>query len=204
MVRLKCFHGTSYENGQSILKEKHFRTSDSDSLRMGEGAYFFCQAGESDAYPIRCAKELEAYHRSMGKHKKGFAILSCVIECEDENYLDLYDPESLEYFHQMRYMMLDKSMQVDPEFRYRNAAVADTQVFDVIRKIRPLTVIRCPQFFGMLDKEMKFNFDKRERQFPKTYVPNVIMVCADTNKVVVKDIELVEGRVLGDEYERVV
>ena len=100
--------------------------------------------------------------------------------------------------------MLDKSMQVDPEFRYRNAAVADTQVFDVIRKIRPLTVIRCPQFFGMLDKEMKFNFDKKERQFPKTYVPNVIMVCADTNKVVVKDIELVEGRVLGDEYERVV
>lgn len=49
-----------------------------------------------------------------------------VVECEDEEYLDLFNPESLEYFHQMRYIMLNKSLAVDPEYKYHNAAVADT------------------------------------------------------------------------------
>ena len=48
-----------------------------------------------------------------------------VVECEDEEYLDLFNPESLEYFHQMRYIMLNKSLAVDPEYKYHNAAVAD-------------------------------------------------------------------------------
>ena len=30
------------------------------------------------------------------------------------------------------------------------------------------------------------------RQFPKTYVPNVLNLCADVNKVVINSIELVE------------
>ena len=76
-----------------------------------------------------------------------------VVECEDEEYLDLFNPESLEYFHQMRYIMLNKSLAVDPEYKYHNAAVADTQVFDTIRKLRSVSVIRCPQFFGMIEEE---------------------------------------------------
>lgn len=193
MIRLRCFHGTSYENGQSILRENHFRPSDSDNLRMGVGAYFFCQVGESDAYPIQCARELEKFHHEIGKHTDGYAILSCLVECKEENYLDLYDPETLEYFHRMRYYLLNKSLKADPQYKYHNAAVADTQVFDTIRKLRPLSVIRCPQFFGMFSEEKKFEFEARP-QYPKTYVPNVIMACVDTNMAVVKDIELVEGR----------
>ena len=192
MIRLKCFHGTSFENGQSILREQCFHPSDSDSLRMGVGAYFFCQAGSNDTYPITCARELERYHLKKGKHTDGYMILSCSVECDEESYLDLYDPENLEYFHQMRYQLLNKSLEIDPQYRYHNAAVADTQVFDVIRKIRPMSVIRCPQFFGMFEMEAKFLFDKGEHQFPKTYVPNIIMACVDTNRAVVKDIQSVE------------
>ena len=77
MIRFKCFHGTSLENGQSIIKENHFRPSDTDSLRMGVGAYFFCQAGEDDTYPVRCARELEKYHIKQKKHPNQYAILSC-------------------------------------------------------------------------------------------------------------------------------
>lgn len=40
MIRFKCFHGTSLENGKSIIQENLFRPSDTDSLRMGVGAYF--------------------------------------------------------------------------------------------------------------------------------------------------------------------
>ena len=120
---------------------------------------------------------------------------------EDEEYLDLFNPESLEYFHQMRYIMLNKSLAVDPEYKYHNAAVADTQVFDTIRKLRSVSVIRCPQFFGMLEEESRFRFDKGERQFPKTYVPNVIMACIDTNKPIIKDIKLVEKGEMFNGYE---
>ena len=77
MIRLKCFHGTSLENGQSMIQENHFRPSDTDSLRMGVGAYFFCQAGEDNNYPVRCARELEKYHIKQKKHPNQYAILSC-------------------------------------------------------------------------------------------------------------------------------
>ena len=52
MIRLKCFHGTSYENAQSIPNDQHFRKSDNEQLRMGVGAYFFCQAGDDTEYAI--------------------------------------------------------------------------------------------------------------------------------------------------------
>lgn len=200
MIRLKCFHGTSFENGQSILRENRFRESDSDSSRMGAGAYFFCQSGDDEKYPIRCARELENFHLQKGKHTDGYAILSCVVECEEEQYLDLCDPVALEYFHKMRYYLLDKLLQDRKDYKYENAAAADTYVFDRIRELRRLAVIRCPQFFGMFAKENKFVFAKG-RQFPKTYVPNVIIACVNTNIAVIKDIELVEGGEYNDGYE---
>ena len=86
-----------------------------------------------------------------------YAVLSCIIECEEENYLDLFNPENLEYFHQMRYYLLDKSLAVDSNYKYHNAAVADTQVFDVIRKLRSIAVIRCPQFFWNVRKRKSFS-----------------------------------------------
>lgn len=171
---------------------------------MGLGAYFFCQAGENSAYPIMCARELERYHRKNGKHTDGYAILSCTVECDEDKFFDLYDPNILEYYHQMRYMLLNKSLELKPDFKYKNAAVADTQVFDAIRKVKPIGVIRCPQFFGMFEAESKFAFDKKERQFPKTYVPNVIMACVDTKWATIKDIELVQSEVYNNEYPGIV
>lgn len=191
MVTLKCFHGTSIENGESILAEQHFRPSDNDKLRMGIGAYFFCQAGSDDEYPKMCARELEKYHLREGKHKDGYMILSCTIVCEDEKFLDLYTPDSLEFFHRMRYILLERSLDVDPNFKYHSNAVADTQVFDEIRNIRQLGVIRCPQYFGMFESERKFNFEEPPR-FPKTFVPNVIMACVDAKNAIIKDIKEVE------------
>lgn len=201
MIRIKCFHGTSLENAQAIVRDKKFLPSESDSLRMGKGVYFFCQSGEDDTYPIKCARELEKYHIVQGKHNNEYAIISCVIECDEEQYLDLFQPDALEDFHQMRYYLLNKSLKVDGNYRYHNAAVADTQVFDTIRALRAISVIRCPQFFGMLEAEKKFQFDKSEKQYPKTYVPNVIMACVDSDKAIIKEIEIIEKGEMDDGYE---
>lgn len=59
VVNLTCFHGTSLDAGQSILRENAFREGTAERLRMGKGAYFFCQTCASPDYPICCAKELE-------------------------------------------------------------------------------------------------------------------------------------------------
>lgn len=200
MIQLKAFHGTSWENGQSILCEKSFHTGDSEKLRMGVGAYFFCKAGSKEDYPIRCAKELEKYHWKQGKRDEKYAILSCEIECDEEKYFDLYDPQMLEYFHQMRYIILNRALSADPNYKYQSAAAADAQVFDIIRRIRQVGVIRCPQYFGMFAEESKFVFRERPT-FPKTYVPSVIMACVDTNIATIKNIELVEEGSYDNEYD---
>lgn len=200
MIQLKCFHGTSYNNAISILHDQHFRKSDTDKSRMGVGAYFFCQAGNTADYALRCARELEKFHRKK-KHPDGYGIISCDVECDDEEYLDLYSPEALETFHSMRYLMLNRSLKVDPEYKYKSAAVADTQVFNVLRDLRKIAVIRCPQFFGMFEEEKKFEF-REGPNFPKTYVPNVIMACVDTDIAIVKNIKLVEGERYDNEHEQ--
>ena len=191
MVNLTCFHGTSLDAGQSILRENAFREGTAERLRMGKGAYFFCQTCASPDYPILCAKELERYHYTEDKHTDGYMILSCTIQCEEEQYLDLYDPMNMELFHRMRYQLIEQSLKKDPEFKYPNTAAADTQVFDTIRHLRNLAVIRCPQFFGMFERERQFLF-LEGRAYPKTYVPNVIMVCADVETTRIINIEKVD------------
>ena len=191
MINLTCFHGTSLDAGRSILRENAFHEGTAENLRMGKGAYFFCPTCASPYYPILCAKELERFHYTEGKHTDGYMILSCTIQCEEDQYLDLYDPISMELFHRMRYQLIEQSLKKNPGFKYPNAAAADTQVFDTIRHLRSLAVIRCPQFFGMFESEKQFLFSKG-RAYPKTYVPNVIMVCADVEVATIINIEKVD------------
>lgn len=200
MIKLRGFHGTSSENAKSILEEQHFKHSENEQLRMGVGAYFFCQCEEYGEYAKKCARELEKFHKK--KHPNGYAIMSCDIECEESQYLDLYDFKSLELFHTMRYKMLNRSLEVDENYKYKSAAVADTQVFDTIRKLRRVAVIRCPQYFGMFEEEQKFQFIEG-RQFPKTFVPNVIMLCVNTNIANIKNIKIEEEGTF-DGYEKFV
>ena len=199
MNRLLCFHGTSYENGMSIINSKHFNASANENLRMGEGAYFFCQMGDSPDYAIRCAREVEKYHYKEGKHTSKYMVISCEVECDEESFLDLCDPRQVEAFHEMRYVMLNKSLKEMPEFEYKSAAVADTQVFDELRSMYGITVIRCPQFFGMLAEEQKFRFPKGTHPYPKTYVPNVFNVCVNTEKVAIRNLKIVEEGDWNDE-----
>ena len=43
----------------------------------------------------------------------------------------------------------------------------------------------------MFEKERRMNFENGP-QFPKTYVPNVIMLCVDERNATIKDIKEVE------------
>lgn len=198
MIQLKCYHGTSYEYAQSILSSGHFNPSrDNEGLRLGEGAYFFCM-GHRPEYAIECARQLEMFRHEKGKHTGEYAILSCIVECDENELFDMYQPEYMEAFHRMRYDLLEKHLKDDKDFTYAAAAAADTETMNYIRGLANISVVKCPQFFGMFSREQKFKFSKANKQFPKTFVPNIVLVCADTAKARIKDIQLIEKGVFED------
>lgn len=193
MVQLKCFHGTSKENARAIISQQHFNHGTSDSLRLGEGAYFFNQTGSKPDYPIMCAYELRKHKFKRNPDERDYCILSCVVECADEDFLDLDDPDFREVFHEMRYHIHSRNLKTDPTFKYPNAALADTQVIEEIKKERRIAVIRASQFFGMFEKEQRMKFsNNKESQNPRTYVPNVVNVCVNTNLAIIRDIKVVK------------
>lgn len=192
MVELIGYHGTSLENARAILNEQRFLPStDRESLRMGEGAYFFSQMNDSNEYSIMCAKGVVDYKIQKRKIPNEYGIISCRILCEENQFLDLFQPENLEMFHLLRYKTFEAHIRNDPNFKYKRAEIADCTVFDILRNRFNVALIRCPQFFGMFPQEQQMIFAEG-KQFPKTFVPNVLNLCADVTKVVINSIELVE------------
>lgn len=192
MVELKCFHGTSKANARAIIEKQCFLHGQSESLRLGEGAYFFNQMGSTADYTIMCARELRK-HKYLGGGSSDYCVLSCIVECEEDQFLDLSNPDAMEAFHHMRYVMHARNLELDSNFQYKNASVADTQVIVELKKTNTIAVIRAPQFFGMFEREQRMKFsDKKISQNPRTFVPNVINLCVDTNFAHIRDISIVE------------
>lgn len=187
MVRLECYHGTTRENAHSILMDGAFKPSEKrDSLRLGRGAYFYCKTGTSD-YARTCAYETAKYHHS--KYGTGsYGIVSCTIECKDNQFFDMCIPDFAEQFHQMRRTLYQQ--MTENGHTYSQCGELDTQTMDIIRAIRDIAVIRSPEFFGFMSFEDQIRFKKRPK--PLTYVPNVIIVCADTDKAKISDIKIEE------------
>ena len=190
MIELQCFHGTTMRAADSILKKGFLPSFDSEKLRLGNGIYFFGQGGSSD-YAIDCAREIERYHHQRGKHTGEYAILSCSVKCEEDQFFDMYNPEYMEYFHRIRYALYKRKVQDDKDFAYKCAEVADTETMNFIRECGNVAVIRCPQFFGMFPREASFK-TPNEKRYPKTMVPNILLVCADSEKCRIEKIVLIE------------
>lgn len=187
MVRLKCYHGTTRENAHSILKDGRFLPSETrDSLRLGKGAYFYCKTGMSD-YAKTCAYETAKYHHEKSE-TGSYGIVSCTIECEDTQFFDMCRPDFAEQFHKARHALYQKMTKEGHV--YSHCGELDTQTMDMIRSIRDIAIIRSPEFFGFMSFENQIKFKKRPK--PLTYVPNVIIVCADTDKAKISDIKIEE------------
>ena len=205
MAKLICFHGTSKENAQAILAQNHFNHGMGKNLRLGEGAYFFNQMGSSPEYTIMCAKEMRKYKWKHDRATPEYSILRCVIECDDSYFFDLYEPDVMETFHKMRYLLHEKTLKENPSFQYENASQADAQVICEIKKLRKIAIIRSPQFFGLFEKEQRMEFsNKRISQNPRTFAPNVINVCVDTNIAQINKIEIVEEGIFDDGYASII
>ena len=205
LYSLECYHGTSSMAAEHILEGNCFLPSKSDdSLRLGVGVYFFVKCSEANLAK-KCAKAFCLNKlRKETSQGKDYAVIKCLVTCADDQMLDLFNPECLEAFHTMRYATYSKLCEAEPNFQYRDANQADTMVIDKLRSISNIAVVQCPQYFGLLSLEEQIKVGGRH-PYKKTNVPNVIMVCADPTKAIIRDIQLVErGTLYNDEFSSII
>ncbi len=191
MIQLECYHGTSLEIANKIVQENRFLPSPSkELLRMGEGAYFFKKASGC-GFAEKCARAFcISKYGNADSNTHDYAVLKCNVSCEEDQYLNLFDEQALEAFHIMRYLLYDRI-----SFPLQDAAQLDTMVINLIKKDRDIAVVCAPHYFAPLACENRIII-KSKRSYRKTYLPNVLMVCADPEKAIISDISIVErGRI---------
>ena len=114
MNSLIGYHGTTQENANKILEEKHFKESTKDNEWLGRGVYFFTFRYWAEWW-VRIKKF------------ENVAILKVNLEYTDEQLLDLDNPEQL--------ITLDKIMQ--------NVVKQSTLVKDIDFKTLKNTEVWC-------------------------------------------------------------
>lgn len=105
MIRLECYHGTSFESGEQIINEGLFHLpSSGDQLRLGTGVYFFMKAS-STSFAQQCAAGYCKVKFRKSEIEK-YCVLKCIVECDESQLLDLYRPDLLDEFHCMSYAFI--------------------------------------------------------------------------------------------------
>ena len=201
MSEFECFHGTSLQAAKKILKEMRFKPSENeDALRMGRGIYFFAKESEL-SYAQQCAVAFcKTKFRKASSGIDSYAVLRCILSCESEEILDLFVPSVLEHFHVMRYAEYDRLCKAQPGYAISDAGELDTIVLNKLRKLQRIAVVRAPQYFYPLTNEETIKVAGKNVH-RKTYLPNVLMICADPKFVEIKNIEVVDGGILrNDRY----
>ena len=201
MIDFECFHGTSLQASKIILEEMRFAPSiDEDALRMGRGVYFFSKE-TTLSYAQQCASAF--CKTKFGKATSSidaYAVLKCVVSCDSEELLDLFNPAALETFHHMRYAEYNRLSKACPEYRISSAGQLDTVVLNKLRELRRIAVVRAPQYFFPLANEETIKVAGKQ-VYRKTYLPNVLMMCVNPELATIKDIEVVErGKLRNDGY----
>lgn len=131
------YHGTNYENVESILKNG-FRISDKADEWLGHGIYFFTK-GISD--PIENAKEWAINQAWDNKNKRYFYKKYAVLEVEvfGERVLDLTTTEGLRVYNEMRNLLIHR---YELSFhRDRNIHQDNCKMSNLIIKRRKLDIL---------------------------------------------------------------
>ena len=97
MNTLIGYHGTTAENAEKILKDQRFLDSNKNNEWLGKGVYFFAYRGHAE------------WWISQKKYReKNTAVLQAKLEYEDNQLLDLDDPEQLKRLDQFIKIYVDK------------------------------------------------------------------------------------------------
>jgi len=192
-----CYHGTTAYSATQIVQSQTFLPSQSDALRLGEGAYFFLSGKDVD-YAAKCAREFQRFKYSKNQTRgPEYAVLSCEVIYDDDTILDLCDPEVVPLFHYCRHSVAKLKMQQDPLYTYEKPEHLDAAAILLLKDISPISVVKSMQYFGLLANEDQIKMKRAQ----KSFVANIIMVCVDTNRGKIQNIKIVERGNFNEEYQ---
>ena len=133
--KITGYHGTSWQNAQSILATKTFRESSTDQEWLGHGAYFFWYKGSADWWV--------ANRSSLRGLRK--AILEATLEYEDDQLLDLDDPKQLEEMNSAVEFLVGEAVKngVPYEFDFNNSSDIEKWCFacNLIKEYYPAVCV---------------------------------------------------------------
>lgn len=152
---IKGYHGTSRQQGENILKTQHFLFSCKENEWLGKGAYFF-------AY-LQDAVEWTKHNRFS---RKDTMIMSAQLSCDDEEHLDLDNPEIYEFFQEAINQIME-SVHLEESFDLHSLTKEERMCLycDILQDYYPEIKIRS------------YTFQKQMKRNPFPYARNQKQIC---------------------------
>lgn len=156
IIDIEGFHGTGKAIAETIL-ETEFKLSAGDKEWLGDGVYFFIEGLDSDpAFQAQKWAMVNAWDNILKQNKYDeFAVISALIQVEEENFLDLTTAEGLKVWNYLISKFEEKLLEK------RNAKRLDYMdglVINFIRneKLAQIDVAKG-SFYIKLDKKQRIN-----------------------------------------------
>ncbi|CQB87987.1 Uncharacterised protein [Chlamydia trachomatis] len=177
------FHGTSYENANSILING-FNISFGDDEWLGDGVYFFID-GLAD--PQKAAGQwacVNAWDNSSYQNRYSeYAILGVTISTEESNVLDLREQRGCEVFE---YVLQKMKSKLKRERKKRKIIYVDGLVINFARNyLFPELVVSVANVYIKLTKEARVHRINRVSQ-------NCTICAVHSPKDIVTEVKIVE------------
>ena len=120
-MRLTGYHGTSSENAEKILKNG-YNISDSEKEWLGPGIYFYFD-----------------YNDALTWRDRKNTVLCSVVECKDEEYLDIDSPVGKEIFNDVAELIFSRYKHIISESEQINQCSIATMIWDANKKLKVLS-----------------------------------------------------------------
>lgn len=101
----KGYHGTTDSSAEQIIAQQYFRPSNKDFEWLGFGVYFFAYKSHAKEWANREVQK----DKNIGKLP---VVLSATLIYEEDQLLDLDDPEQLRYVNEVFCAVTDKTSSV--------------------------------------------------------------------------------------------
>lgn len=107
-VTFEAYHGTSIENSKQILKYNKYIKSNNEDDWLGSGIYFYTNLENSILYNIRQYINNNKKYPTYNELKEQTTILINIIECKEDEIVDLNEFENLQKFLGLWKMFYDR------------------------------------------------------------------------------------------------
>lgn len=156
IIEIVCYHGTTTENMIKIKSNHHFIESTKDTEWLGKGIYFFHEKKDAHWWTT--------HSRFKGQQT---SVLTCTLQVEKYEILDLDDPKTLRNMQKRMYAVLKKSTDIGVKMAKMEEHERQCLFCNLIQKLMPEISLRCFSFSTPFDSEnpRDFGFSVKQKQY---------------------------------------